>query len=737
MGCGGSCHEKPWAQYKGLKHATTGEVLEKKAFGNGCNNCWHVIIDGIAPRVLGSWNEAEAWLRAPECMANFQMWKARAEGERRNFIKSGVTIDTKVGMRYEATLEPILLHDLEQDHPGVNLRRVPGLHIQQITNHKKEMVEAVLVQSNVPDRVIMYATSEGKYTEHYLQPEHQLRKGQGSEYWRQISAENLRNRPRLDVLTREGLLALLGVRPPTAAQNLAPARAMGSGEGEDRLAIVPAPSIPHTWISGMADSPVHMPTDLVELDTEAPGDDGSKGGKRRASRGTKEGHPDGMPESKKPKRSGGATASTERPNRGPARAGAEETVGDGATCTVESILEGQFEYPKRKAQHKIMSLENTVKSGQATAVEKAQANAEICALKAATNLTPQELPKVSDEVLTPHLTTLITHLGEDRLPLQLRLGLCRRSALLCVETPADCVQAIWPFPVPPEQGPPPAFDPFRPRAWCLMEDDTRTALLEAAVKLLSEDCLASLMATRKVAEIQELARLLVSSGPVFPPGHPPQDLRSLSVAVAAMVQTTAIEPPQLSALLALKDGTRSIFKNMSPLLSDAYWTQQQANAWRFATHESTMTPAMARTREALLRPFPPGDALEESSWAVAARIAHWEPPWTTLEASLPKWKSMCRPGATAPVTQAAAAAATAAVSEIVATTARVTEDMAIMEIWRSRASWLTSELMSSGLALDSPELRQLTGASRAADDWLLKATAQVMLSRGAVTYDHG
>lgn len=734
MGCGGSSREKPWATYKGLRDPITGAVLEKTPMGNGCADCWHIIIDGAAPRTFSSWNDAEAWLLTPDGQTNFPTWKARAEGERRNFLKSGVAIVTKVGMRYEATLEPILLTDLEQDHPGVNFRRVQGLHVEQIMNHKKEMVDVVLVRSDVPDRVIMYTTSEGQYTEHFLRPENQLRKGQGPEFWRQISEANLRHRPRADVPTREGLLALLPGRQPMAPS--APGPAPRRGESEDRLAVRPA--IPTTWLTGMGESPEPPQAEPEGLETEAAGEGGDKGGKRRGGRG-RDALLDSAQEPKRPRRSGGGSSSVagqDRPGRGPARSAAEETAGDVAAITVEAILEGQFDMPKRKAQHRIMSLENVARTG--TAVVSAQANAEISALKAAVFLTPPDLPKLTDDVLMPNLNTVIGHLGEKRLPLLLRVGLCRRTALLHVESPADCVRAIWPFPGPTDLGAPPAFDPFQPRAWCLMEDDTRTTLLEAAVKLLSEDCLASLMSKRKTAEIQELARLLEQSGPVFPQGHAPQDLRVLCVAVAAMVQTTAIDAVQLSAMLALKDGTREIFRNMGPVLSDGYWIQLQADAWRFASHESTMTPAMVRTHEAF-RQLPPGGAQEGSAArgalapaASAARVAHWESPWATLEAALPKWRSLCRPGATAPVTRAAAAAATAAVSEIAATTAQVAEDMTIMETWRSRAAWLTSELTSSGLAADSPELRELTGASRAADLWLEAATAQVMLSRGAV-----
>jgi len=169
-----------------------------------------------------------------------------------------------------------------------------------------------------------------------------------------------------------------------------------------------------------------------------------------------------------------------------------------------------------------------------------------------------------------------------------------------------------------------------------------------------------------------------------------QELRSILEAISASVQQTAVSSQQLAAVLKLSNREFTKALSLAPLMQDDYWSGKMADIWKTGAAEAMAVPA-----------------IEE---AISQLVAGKGDPWGDIQKRLPKWRSECRPGATALLEQACQEWFQATSSQLLDATVQDPAWLDALEVCRSRIVWLLS---CTGLAQSQAVTAQLARVSAA------------------------
>jgi hypothetical protein len=279
--------------------------------------------------------------------------------------------------------------------------------------------------------------------------------------------------------------------------------------------------------------------------------------------------------------------------------------------SVLSLLRGVIDKPKvalYRRRQQIAALKKTADSMTCINEEN-----DLLALAAADQLNPSEITRLPDVDLCSALEQLLQRIPASELPKETVLGLCRRMALMSIDSPQDFAFTVWPWACRAEDIPV-DFDPFDPR---LSEAPSSSDLTLAqkvtwAVDFIIKDAVATLMSNRTEKaslSLVELARVitdLAASQAVQDDLN--KDIGSMKqikelimtlIGLAAVAQTSPVSSDQLQALISIRDGKVSAAAPLQPLICDPWWADRLRRVWATAAKESLAAPAMEEILTAL------------------------------------------------------------------------------------------------------------------------------------------
>ena len=484
-GCGGTSDQKAWGAHVMLLSPDQKTILHQKPHGSACQECKEAAYVAQLPRRT-HWDELEPKLQDPKNYSAFRNWCALRSGAKApRFVPQGAKEVTKMGYRWEDAYQLLTTAEFQRRFPGMKYRGIPGVRVETLHNSRGEPEEVILIKGSEPPRLVVYHQVDVQLEDNHLLPQAHLRKEQGPEFWAQLLTKARHAQPR-EAPTMEELDEMVRkagghVRPQTPREQRPRARAAFGSPAESRAGTAGSHEFFNSPRTSAADTRASFssPTDtrgapdatcsdgekLVEqvvedededidqgevppsrndMELAAPFPPAHDGGSRRRLR-VSNSNPDQPPQPKK------------KP-RAKAKAGNLPATGP---LTVEAVLKGEVQHPKKEIYHKRQQLPALKKSGDALAI---LAEEELLtALGAAERLQPSEIARLPDSELMPSLKVVLKQIQPSQLPAPTLLGLVRRKALTCIEQPQELVATLWPI----TEGDPATkvqeFDPYKPR----------------------------------------------------------------------------------------------------------------------------------------------------------------------------------------------------------------------------------------------------------------------------------
>ena len=373
---------------------------------------------------------------------------------------------------------------------GTDPRAIPGLRVDTIRDTNGKPTPVILTRDpNTPPKLIMYCETEANLLEHHLTQEQQLRATQGAEWWAHLMEKHIQSRPASTAPTCDEVADMVrkancGNTKPSATRP-APAThgVVNAADAEERLVEELEGASDEENPCRVAGSPGPSTSNNVAL-TGSPGSTGS---------GTQPspGGPTGSGRRLRAQRS--------NPEDPPAR-GAKKSRTSGhkqvvPELNVLNMLRGVIEKPKVALYHRrqqVCALKKT-----ADALTCIQEENELLALAAAEQLNPGEIARLPEPDLRTALDQVLQRIPANELPRETVLGLCRRAALMSMDSPKDFASVVWPWACRSEDIVI-DFDPFDPRLSeaPLSSDLTLAEKIAWAVDFIIKDAVAAWMSTR-------------------------------------------------------------------------------------------------------------------------------------------------------------------------------------------------------------------------------------------------
>ena len=145
-------------------------VLNKQPHGNACLACKEASYAAHLPTKT-RWPDLEASMADPNRRAAVEGWNALRTGAKHpRFTPQSAKETTRVGYRWEETLQPLTPEQFARLYPGVNYRRIPGVRVETLPNARREAQEVVLVDCGEVPRVVIYHETEAVLENNHLQP---------------------------------------------------------------------------------------------------------------------------------------------------------------------------------------------------------------------------------------------------------------------------------------------------------------------------------------------------------------------------------------------------------------------------------------------------------------------------------------------------------------------------------------------------------------------------------------
>ena len=182
-------------------------------------------------------------------------------------------------------------------------------------------------------------------------------------------------------------------------------------------------------------------------------------------------------------------------------------------------------------------------------------------LEAAINLSPAEIRNIDQTVLDSSVKSCVKSLAGSKWPKETILGLIRRAAMACLESPKDFLNISWPFISISSANSPvdtPSFDPANPMLCHQMELVSMDEKVEAFKNMLVKDFMAIFLRKGQTG-MTTLAAMGQSFESLYSGAHGENakriaNLRKCVLAVSALAQQTTITPDQFEAFESLDQG---------------------------------------------------------------------------------------------------------------------------------------------------------------------------------------
>ncbi len=705
---------------------------------DGCQDCVTALQKAVAPGHI-PWTTFREKLSNPDAVRSLNQWRLLHAGLPTDFKKSDVSEETAYEVTWIDSHIPKTAVDLQADYPNKKLPEdLPWCDIPD--GHGQNQHVVLVYQGS---RVEISHKTTAHMATKVLSADHQLRAKQGedafqaarkrSEPPKHLTPEQLQemmqpgtppDRPAPEDELLHSLLSGKAAGPgPQAASGLKRSRTLrgiGSNpkepEGkqvrsgkqvraqvEELITLTPPTALQHK----AAVQPHTAPTAREAAAAAAPAAAAAAAGAAAEVHHPSETQ---QPCGKRCKGKGQAR------NPGGAR-GSRRTVR--RECEVElnlmNILAGKIERPRVEVYNRRQRVPGLAK--QAHESEVIAEELQIKVLESAINFCPAEIRNCDQKVLEASVKVCDKSVRAYRWPKETILGLIRRAAMACLESPEKFLKIAWPISGANSPADTVNFDPVSPRlsqnTECVSMDEKYEALELMIVKDFMPIVLKKGQAGMPILVEMAASFEKYFTGPATGANtNRIRDLRTCVLGLSALAKQTTITPDEFEAFEAVDQAKLTYGSELGPCLADGFWQERRTLLWNVAAYESTTHAILQQTVATLTQGPPLNDdgrqAMEEA--------------WTLSQNRWPSWTENMRLGALQPLAEALAQQLVSEASTMQVEAMEASVALARAKTLDARASWLAEVMPSVAPRLQDSQ-RTLRSAMTGWD-------AQVRMSKG-------